>query len=215
MKPGDAFICNDPYLAGGSHLPDISIITPVHHEGVVRFFCGNIAHHADVGGRMPGLHSGTSRSIFEEGIRLPVIRIAREGEIDRDLIELIAHNTRDPEERILDLQTQIGSNARGGRHAAPAREAHDLAGSGDARSTTSSPTPSAACARASPNFPTASTGSSARSTMTASRGRLCPSSARPASRRKTRARLRGVRPAGARCREPAGQRPEGDRSIIA
>ena len=113
MKPGDAFICNDPYLAGGSHLPDISIITPVHHEGVVRFFCGNIAHHADVGGRTPGSTSGTSRSIFEEGIRLPVIRIAREGEIDRDLIELIAHNTRDPEERILDLKTQIGSNARG------------------------------------------------------------------------------------------------------
>ena len=55
MQPGDAFICNDPYLAGGSHLPDISIITPVHHEGVVRFFCGNIAHHADVGGRTPGL----------------------------------------------------------------------------------------------------------------------------------------------------------------
>jgi N-methylhydantoinase B len=113
MQPGDAFICNDPYLAGGSHLPDISIITPVHHEGVVRFFCGNIAHHADVGGKTPGSTSGTSRSIFEEGIRLPVIRIARAGVIDVDLLELIAHNTRDPEERILDLKTQIGSNARG------------------------------------------------------------------------------------------------------
>ena len=86
----------------------------MHHEGVVRFFCGNIAHHADVGGSTPGSTSGTSRSIFEEGIRLPVIRIAREGEIDRDLIELIAHNTRDPEERILDLRTQIGTNVRGG-----------------------------------------------------------------------------------------------------
>jgi N-methylhydantoinase B len=113
MQPGDAFICNDPYLAGGSHLPDISIITPVHHDGVVRFFCGNIAHHADVGGKTPGSTSGTSRSIFEEGIRLPVIRIARAGAIDVDLLELIAHNTRDPEERILDLKTQIGSNARG------------------------------------------------------------------------------------------------------
>jgi N-methylhydantoinase B len=113
MAPGDAFICNDPYLAGGSHLPDISIITPVHHDGVVRFFCGNIAHHADVGGRTPGSTSGTSRSIFEEGIRLPVIRIARAGTIDVDLLELIAHNTRDPEERILDLKTQVGTNARG------------------------------------------------------------------------------------------------------
>jgi N-methylhydantoinase B len=114
MVPGDAFICNDPYLAGGSHLPDIAIITPVHHEGEVRFFCGNIAHHADVGGKTPGSTSGTSRSIFEEGIRLPVIRIARGGEIDQDLLELVAWNTRDPEERILDLKTQIGTNVRGG-----------------------------------------------------------------------------------------------------
>jgi N-methylhydantoinase B len=114
MEPGDAFICNDPYLAGGSHLPDISIITPVHHEGEVRFFCGNIAHHADVGGRTPGSTSGTSRSIFEEGIRLPVIRISRAGVLDGDLLELIACNTRDPEERILDLKTQVGTNVRGG-----------------------------------------------------------------------------------------------------
>jgi N-methylhydantoinase B len=55
-----------------------------------------------------------SRSIFEEGIRLPVIRIARAGEIDQDLLELIAWNTRDPEERLLDLQTQVGTNVRGG-----------------------------------------------------------------------------------------------------
>lgn len=114
MEPGDAFVCNDPYLAGGSHLPDISVITPVHHGGVVRFFAGNIAHHADVGGRTPGSTSGTSRSIFEEGIRLPVIRIARAGGIDDDLVALIAHNTRDPEERILDLRTQVGTNVRGG-----------------------------------------------------------------------------------------------------
>lgn len=114
MAPGDAFICNDPYLAGGSHLPDISIITPIHHDGVVRFFAGNIAHHADVGGKTPGSTSGSSRSIFEEGIRLPVIRIARAGEIDQDLLELIAWNTRDPEERLLDLATQIGTNRRGG-----------------------------------------------------------------------------------------------------
>lgn len=114
MLPGDAYIANDPYLAGGSHLPDISIITPVHENGVVRFFAGNIAHHADVGGKNPGSTSGVSRSIFEEGIRLPVIRIARGGEIDEDLMELIACNTRNPEERLLDLRTQIGTNLRGG-----------------------------------------------------------------------------------------------------
>lgn len=114
MAEGDAFIANDPYLAGGSHLPDISIITPIHYEGKVCFFAGNIAHHADVGGKTPGSTSGVSRSIFEEGIRLPVIRIARGGKIDEDLLELIAWNTRDPEERLLDLRTQIGTNVRAG-----------------------------------------------------------------------------------------------------
>jgi N-methylhydantoinase B len=113
IKAGDAFIANDPYLAGGSHLPDISIITPVHINGELRFFCGNIAHHSDVGGKNPGSTSGVSRSIFEEGIRLPIIRIVRSGVIDEDLLELIAHNTRDPEERMLDLRTQIGTNQRG------------------------------------------------------------------------------------------------------
>ncbi len=115
LAPGDAFVCNDPYLAGGSHLPDISVITPVHHGGEVRFFAGNIAHHADVGGRNPGSTSGSSRSIFEEGIRIPVIRIARGGTIDRDLVDMIAWNTRDPEERVLDLNVQVGTNVRGGR----------------------------------------------------------------------------------------------------
>ena len=114
LVPGDAFIANDPYLAGGSHLPDISIITPIFHGGAIRFFAGNIAHHADVGGRTPGSTSGTSRSIFEEGIRLPLIRIARAGVIDEDLLDLIAVNTRDPEERRLDLRTQVGTNVRAG-----------------------------------------------------------------------------------------------------
>ena len=114
IAPGDAFIANDPYLAGGSHLPDISIITPIFHDGTIRFFAGNIAHHADVGGKTPGSTSGTSRSIFEEGIRLPVIRIARGGAIDEDLLEVIAVNTRDPEERRLDLRTQVGTNVRAG-----------------------------------------------------------------------------------------------------
>lgn len=114
IAPGDAFIANDPYLAGGSHLPDISIISPIFHDGAIRFFAGNIAHHADVGGRTPGSTSGTSRSIFEEGIRLPVIRIARAGAIDEDFLDMIAINTRDPEERRLDLRTQVGTNVRAG-----------------------------------------------------------------------------------------------------
>jgi N-methylhydantoinase B len=111
--PGDAFVCNDPYLAGGTHLPDISILTPVFIGDEIRFFTGNIAHHADVGGPVAGSVSGQSRSIFSEGIRLPLIRIQRAGIVDEDLIELIAENTREPIDRMLDLKTQIGANEKG------------------------------------------------------------------------------------------------------
>jgi len=115
MRDGDAFICNDPYLAGGTHMPDISIVTPVFVDGKVRFFAANIGHHSDVGGSVPGSISGTARSIFEEGIRIPVIRIVRAGELDEDLLNLVSQNSREAEERSLDLKVQIATNERGKR----------------------------------------------------------------------------------------------------
>lgn len=113
MRPGDAFMCNDPYLAGGTHMPDISVVSPVFWEGSVCFFTANIAHHSDLGGSVPGSISGGSRTVFEEGLRLPVIQVAHAGQIDTQLLNLVAHNTREPEERILDLNVQIATNQRG------------------------------------------------------------------------------------------------------
>ena len=113
MREGDAFICNDPYLANGTHLPDITVVTPVYYEGRIEFFTANIGHHSDVGGAVPGSIAGGSRSIFEEGIRIPVMRIVRAGELDAALLHFIACNTRDPEERALDLKVQIATNERG------------------------------------------------------------------------------------------------------
>jgi N-methylhydantoinase B len=113
IEEGDAFVCNDPYLAGGTHMPDISIVTPVFYEGTLQFFTANIAHHSDVGGTVPGSISGAARSIFEEGLRIPAIRIVRKGAIDRDLLRLISSNSRDPMERTLDLQVQVSTNDRG------------------------------------------------------------------------------------------------------
>lgn len=114
MSEGDAFICNDVFLAEGTHLPDITIVTPVFFEGRVRFFAACVAHHSDVGGPYPGSMSQSARSIFEEGLRIPVMRIMRAGELDQDLLHMIAHNTREPEERELDLRVQIAVNERGG-----------------------------------------------------------------------------------------------------
>jgi N-methylhydantoinase B len=113
MRDGDAFVLNDPYLSGGTHMPDISIVTPVFIDGAVRAFAANVGHHSDVGGPVPGSISGRAQSVFEEGLRLPVIRLARGGELDEDLLALIAHNSRDPEERSLDLKVQVAANERG------------------------------------------------------------------------------------------------------
>lgn len=110
---GDAYICNDPYLAAGSHLPDVNIVTPVFHEGRLVFFTANVGHHSDFGGVVAGSIAGGLRSIFAEGLRLPVIRIVKQGVLDEDLLNLIANNTRDPEERTLDLKVQIATNERG------------------------------------------------------------------------------------------------------
>lgn len=114
MVPGDAFICNDPYLAGGTHMPDITLIEPVFSAGRVVFFAANIAHHSDVGGSVPGSISGGARSIFEEGLRIPMMHIVRGGTLDHQLLYMIAHNSREPEERTLDIKVQIAVNQRGG-----------------------------------------------------------------------------------------------------
>ncbi|RVT92934.1 hydantoinase B/oxoprolinase family protein [Sphingomonas crocodyli] len=113
ISDGDAFICNDPYLAGGTHLPDISIVTPIYHDGRLLAFAANIGHHSDVGGSVPGSISAKARTIFEEGLRIPVIRIARNGVVDADLVNLIAANSRLSEQRGLDLRVQIATNDRG------------------------------------------------------------------------------------------------------
>ncbi|MBC9904895.1 hydantoinase B/oxoprolinase family protein [Achromobacter xylosoxidans] len=115
VRPGDAFLCNDAYLAGGTHAPDITVITPIFHEGVLRFFAANIGHHTDVGGAVPGSTSHHLKTVWEEGIRLPAMRIVREGELDMDLLEMIAHNTREPDNRMHDIRAQIATNDKGAR----------------------------------------------------------------------------------------------------
>src|SRR5437588_10084135 len=78
MRPGDIVILNDPY-SGGTHLPDITMVLPVFCGGAEpAFYVANRAHHADVGGVFPG-SMGPAREIFQEGIRIPPVRIVREG----------------------------------------------------------------------------------------------------------------------------------------
>ncbi len=113
IAPGDVFIANDPYNGGGTHLPDITIAQPVFHEGRIVAFVANIAHHSDVGGRVPGSNSGDTRHIFEEGLRIPPVKIQNAGELDQDVLDMVLLNSRLPRERSGDLRAQIFASSIG------------------------------------------------------------------------------------------------------
>src|SRR5262249_22820417 len=113
IAPGDMFVANDPYSGGGSHLPDINVVAPVFWQGRIVAFVANIAHHADVGGMVPGSEAAVCRSIFQEGLRLPPVRIMRAGEINRDVFDIILLNSRTPDERNGDPRAQFASNVTG------------------------------------------------------------------------------------------------------
>jgi N-methylhydantoinase B len=107
--PGDIAILNDPF-AGGTHLPDITLVLPVFAADAARpaFYVANRAHHADVGGRFAG-SMGPATSIDEEGIRIAPVRLVRGGEVDRCVYDWILENVRTPEERAGDLDAQMGA----------------------------------------------------------------------------------------------------------
>ncbi|MCZ6597578.1 MAG: hydantoinase B/oxoprolinase family protein [Planctomycetota bacterium] len=115
MRPGDAVVLNDPF-AGGTHLPDITVVSPVFLSKRRRpdFFCANRAHHADVGGAHPGSMGPTS-DIHGEGLRIPPTRLVREGEVDREVLGLLLANMRVPREREGDLLAQLSANRLGAR----------------------------------------------------------------------------------------------------
>jgi N-methylhydantoinase B len=109
LGPGDMAILNDPY-AGGTHLPDITMVLPVFNDGDAApiFYVAARAHHADVGGFYPG-SMGPCREIYQEGIRIPPVKIMTGGKINRDVLDLLLSNVRTPVEREGDLMSQIGA----------------------------------------------------------------------------------------------------------
>jgi N-methylhydantoinase B len=115
IAPGDIFVANDPHDAGGTHLPDINMAVPVFHGRRLLGFMCNIAHHADVGGIAPGSMAGGMSEIYQEGLRLPVIRLFRKGVLQQDLLDLILLNVRVPEERRGDYYAQIAACRLGER----------------------------------------------------------------------------------------------------
>ncbi|HEY5636537.1 MAG TPA: hydantoinase B/oxoprolinase family protein [Burkholderiales bacterium] len=108
LQPGDAVIVNDPY-EGGMHLPDIFMFAPFFHAGTLEGFCVVICHHTDVGGRVPGSNASDSTEIYQEGLRIPVVKLYEGGRINETLERLIALNVRVPEIVLGDLRAQYAA----------------------------------------------------------------------------------------------------------
>jgi N-methylhydantoinase B len=112
LSEGDAVIINDPYISG-SHLPDICVISPVYHAGEPLALVANLAHHVDVGGAVPGSMSTTSREIFQEGIRIPPVKIRSGGQLNHELMKVLSTNVRTAREFYGDIHAQIAANNAG------------------------------------------------------------------------------------------------------
>jgi 5-oxoprolinase (ATP-hydrolysing) len=117
VKPGDVFVTNDPYR-GGSHLPDVTVVTPVHDAGgVLLFFTASRAHHAEIGGRRPGSMPPDSTRLSEEGVLIRCFRavergVSREGDL-RTVLASPPYPSRAPDDNIADIRAQIAANRAG------------------------------------------------------------------------------------------------------
>ncbi len=107
--PGDVFVLNDPF-SGGTHLPDVTLVSPVDINGEIVGYAVSRAHHSDVGGMTPGSMPSGSRTIFQEGLVIPPVRILNRGVLVDDIIELLLANVRTPSVRRVDLLAQLAAN---------------------------------------------------------------------------------------------------------
>ncbi|KAB1185131.1 MULTISPECIES: hydantoinase B/oxoprolinase family protein [Haloferax] len=110
-EPGDVFVLNDPF-DGGTHLPDVTMVSPLTVDGEILGYAVSRAHHADVGGMTPGSMPAGAREIYQEGLRIPPVRLVRGGEIADDVMALFLANVRNPDERRADVRAQLAANDR-------------------------------------------------------------------------------------------------------
>jgi N-methylhydantoinase B len=112
--PGDQWVVNDPYLAG-THLNDVTLIRPIFAAGTLVAYAANKAHHADVGGSVPGSMPPDARDLFAEGLIVPPMRLVRNDSVEQTTVALFGANSRTPAARAGDLRAQIAGNVIGER----------------------------------------------------------------------------------------------------
>ncbi|MCK4474435.1 hydantoinase B/oxoprolinase family protein, partial [Candidatus Bathyarchaeota archaeon] len=114
LEDGDMVLLNDPYISG-THLPDITLISPVFHKGKIVAYLANKAHHSDVGGKAPGSMAGDATEIYQEGIIIPPVKFIKKKVIDEEIADILLSNMRTPEIRLGDLRAQAAANILGRR----------------------------------------------------------------------------------------------------
>ncbi|MBV8753704.1 MAG: hydantoinase B/oxoprolinase family protein [Hyphomicrobiales bacterium] len=120
MRPGDVFLMNDTYLTEGSigHLPDLCSTVPVFHRGDVVAYIQAFGHHDDIGGRVPGSMPGTARSVFEEGLAVPPVKLYSAGVRNDAVFSIVTRNTRVPEMLAADVDSEVQACLMGARRMA-------------------------------------------------------------------------------------------------
>jgi len=118
IEPGDVFVLNDPWRAGGNHLPDWVVARPVFVDGRRVAFCCNRAHQSDIGGGAPGTYNPLAHDTWQEGVRLPALKLISRGETRRDLWRLLLANSRTPELQDGDLRAMVGATRIGAERVA-------------------------------------------------------------------------------------------------
>jgi len=131
FRPGDVVIHNDPYR-GGSHMPEHLLISPFFYEGELRGFVGNVAHVAEIGGMAPGSFAANATDIYQEGLRLPPVKIVAAGEPVRDVWRIVLANHRTPDSSWGDFNAMIGSLNVGLRRLAQLYDEHGVGPISDA-----------------------------------------------------------------------------------
>src|SRR3954451_21083367 len=127
MHPGDIYLMNDPYL-GGTHLPDIAVIQPILVEGRLIAFAAAMTHHQDMGGLTPGSVPTNATEVFQEGLRIPLLKLRDRGVLNETLVAIIRQNVRIPDTVMGDINAQVAACTIGVRRMREVADRYGVSG---------------------------------------------------------------------------------------